>query len=119
MKKIAKGLLIRDDKVNEVEIVNIEMEGDSVGLANLVRLVDCDTIDAVYLKNNIDIFCDDEGLFKSGNLARRLIVEDEIYEIVGNLLFLSHDEDGNTVGLDDSQMDYLKEITVQVFGVVK
>ena len=63
--------------------------------------------------NGIDIFADDEGLLKA-NPKTTLIITDKknrmkvLTALVGNLIFVSHDDECNTTGLTDEQIDFIK-----------
>ena len=62
----------------------------------------------------IDIFADDEGLLKN-NPKTTLLVTDKktrikvLTSLVGNLIFVSHDDEGNTLGLTDEQIAFIKK----------
>ena len=61
----------------------------------------------------IDIFADDEGLLKD-NPKTTLIITDKknrmkiLTCLVGNLIFVSHDDEGSTLGLTDEQIAFIK-----------
>ena len=63
--------------------------------------------------NGIDIFADDEGLLKA-NPKTTLIITDKknrmkvLTALVGNLIFVSHDDEGNTLGLTGAQVAFIK-----------
>ncbi len=61
----------------------------------------------------IDIFADDEGLLKADPITTLLITEKKnpmkvLTALVGNLIFVSHDDEGNTLGLTGSQVAFIK-----------
>ena len=61
----------------------------------------------------IDIFADDEGLLKADPITTLLITEKKnpmkvLTALVGNLIFVSHDDEGNTLGLTDAQVVFIK-----------
>ena len=64
-------------------------------------------------EQGIDIFADDEGLLKA-NPKVSLFVTDKknrmkvLTELVGNLIFVSHDDKGSTLGLTDEQIAFIK-----------
>ena len=68
----------------------------------------------------IDIFADDEGLLKN-NPKTTLLVTDKktrikvLTSLVGNLIFVSHDDEGNTLGLTDEQIAFIKAHLKPVF----
>ena len=62
-------------------------------------------------ETNIDLWCDDEGLFKDykenvmvGDYLNRVCNCGDYYHIKGDVLILGHD-DGNTVWLTDEEAD--------------
>ena len=68
----------------------------------------------------VDIFADDEGLLKA-NPKTTLIITDKknrmkvLTALVGNLIFVSHDDEGNTLGLTDDQIMFIKAHLKQLF----
>ena len=70
--------------------------------------------------HGIDIFADDEGLLKADPKTTLIITDKKkrikvLTALVGNLIFVSHDEEGNTVGLTDDQVDFIKAHLKQLF----
>lgn len=66
------------------------------------RLLDCDCFDVTSVKVNgvyYDVFCDDEGLFKSHPKPSIADIKGNV-RVVGKCFFAGHDEDGNTVSLE-------------------
>ena len=59
-------------------------------------------------RNEIDVIINDEGKFIDGLQPEIAIVDkktEKVLDIVyGNCIFASHDEEGNTVSLDDKQI---------------
>ena len=68
---------------------------------------------------DIDIYADDEGLLKADPKISMLVLNREHGNIesvlVGNLVFLSHDEEGNTKGLTQEQLDFIYEHLARVW----
>lgn len=72
------------------------------------------------VENRIDIFANDEGLLKSDPKTTLIITDKEnrmkvLTALVGNLIFVSHDDEGNTLGLTDEQVDFIKAHLKQLF----
>ncbi len=68
----------------------------------------------------IDIFADDEGLLKADPKTTLIITDKEnrmkvLTALVGNLIFVSHDDEGNTLGLTDDQIKFIKAHLKQLF----
>ena len=62
---------------------------------------------------DIDIFADDEGLLKADPKTTLIITDKKnrmkvLTALVGNLIFVSHDDEGNTLGLTNEQIDFIK-----------
>ena len=63
--------------------------------------------------NGIDIFADDEGLLKADPKTTLIITDKKnrmkvLTALVGNLIFVSHDDEGNTLGLTAAQVVFIK-----------
>ena len=63
--------------------------------------------------NGIDIYADDEGLLKASPITTLIITDKKnrmkvLTCLVGNLIFVSHDDECNTTGLTDEQIDFIK-----------
>ncbi len=54
-----------------------------------------------------DIYLDDEGLLKDGNIVSAISI-DNSEVLVGNILVVKHDDDGGIVGLDKDEMKFVK-----------
>ena len=64
--------------------------------------------------HGIDIFADDEGLLKADPKTTLIITDKKnrmkvLTTLVGNLIFVSHDDEGSTLGLTDEQIVFIKE----------
>lgn len=80
-------------------------------LQNIYNLLDVELIDVTERqigKFTYDIVCDDEGLFKQDALPSAFNGKQEA-QLVGNLLLVNHDEEGNFASLTDEQIEDLKE----------
>ena len=74
------------------------------------------------VENRIDIFADDEGLLKADPKTTLIITDKEnrmkvLTALVGNLVFVSHDDEGNTLALTDDQIMFIKEHLKQLFYI--
>ena len=63
--------------------------------------------------HGIDIFADDEGLLKADPKTTLIITDKKnrmkaLTALVGNLIFVSHDDECNTTGLTDEQINFIK-----------
>ena len=67
----------------------------------------------VFYENVIDMIINEEGKFIEGLKPEIAIVGKEtnaLFDIVyGNCIFASHDESGETIGLNDEQINIIKE----------
>ena len=71
-------------------------------------------------KQGVDIFADDEGLLKADPITTLLITEKKnpmkvLTYLVGNLIFVSHDDEGNTLGLTDEQIEFIQAHLKQLY----
>ena len=77
---------------------------------SLYKLLNCTTFTIASRKigrKRFDIYLDDEGLLKEDNIPSALSI-DNTEMLVGNLLILKHDNDGEVVGLDKDDMKFVK-----------
>ena len=71
-------------------------------------------------EQGIDIFADDEGFLKA-NPKFSLFVTDKknrmkvLTGLVGNLIFVSHDDECNTIGLTQEQINFITEHLKEMF----
>ena len=71
-------------------------------------------------EQGIDILADDEGFLKA-NPKVSLFVTDKknrmkvLTGLVGNLIFVSHDDDCNTIGLTQEQINFITEHLKEMF----
>lgn len=66
------------------------------------RLLDCELFDITSVRVNgvcYDVFCDDEGLFKSNPKPSIVDIKGKV-RVVGKCFFAGHDEEGNTISLE-------------------
>lgn len=93
--------------LNESGIGTIDIKGT---LDEYYDLIECDCIDIVTRKvgdTYFDIICDDEGLLKDSPRVSAVDMHCNPM-LVGNLIF-SHTDDGETVGITDDEIEFLKE----------
>lgn len=117
MKKI-KGVLVSNGEIKEYELeVN--------SYKDYYKILDCDTFDIVTRKFGdewLDIYCDDEGLLKSGNKPSILTFCDGnvVEQIVGNAFITSHNDDGDAISLNDEQIKKVMDtVTVIIYKMKK
>ena len=67
----------------------------------------------VLQQNNIDVIINDEGKFIEGLTPKMVITDTETKEtldiVYGNCIFVSHNDDGETIGLNNEQIKVIKE----------
>lgn len=99
-----KTLILSNGKLEEKEINGTLEELQSI----VGGYIEIPYISDVFAKNDIDIIINEEGKFIEGLRPEIAIIDSEeikILDIVyGNCIFVSHDEEGNTVELNDSQV---------------
>lgn len=82
-------------------------------LETYYHLIKCDTIDITQVLG-CDVICDDEGLLKDNpRMTYALLQGRQIKRsLVGVLVFAGHDDEGNTISLDDYQIKTLKSTKI-------
>ena len=95
--------------IEDSGIVSLFGNEEGVYLSEMQDLIGTDTVRVVFLKKNIDMCVDAEGLLKSGNFVNRYTIEDFQLDLAGNAIFISNDGNGGTVGLNEEQVEYLVE----------
>ena len=101
-----------------VDVVNktngpVEVDGT---LEDYYRVLNCDIFDITNReigRKRFDIMCDDEGLLKSNPIPSALDVFNRC-ALVGNLFIVKHDEEGNTVSLTFSEIEYIDDYVYKV-----
>lgn len=105
MDKIIRGFLVDVYGDKGAEVVTF-----ADNLQNIYNLLDVDLIDVTERQIGnftYDIVCDDEGLFRQDNLPSAFNGKQEV-QLVGNLLLVNHDEEGNFASLTDEQIADLR-----------
>lgn len=98
-----KALLVTD---NGREFITLESTDTKDLLQEIRDLVECDTLDAIYISDDLIGWVDDEGLFKDGNSVQTIAYvknNQVVYanEIAGNIVVTSRNADGEILGLTD------------------
>lgn len=107
MKRTIRGVLI-DTIKNDCRVEEISYEPKDKNYLNAYyNVLKCDCFDIARRKigeHYYDIYCDDEGLLKSGLKPSTLTFDgDRIIEVLmGNVFVCSHNEDGDTISLTDA-----------------
>lgn len=104
-----KALVLSNGKLKEQEI-----DGTLEELQSIV----CGYIEIPYLskefnENGIDVVINEDGKFIEGLRPELAVVDSKTKKILdvimGNCVFVSHDEIGNTIGLNDKQMKIIMQ----------
>ena len=116
MKKI-KGVLVANGEIKEFEL-------EYNNYKDFYPILDCDTFDIQTRKFNgewLDIYCDDEGLLKTGNKPSILTFSNGelVEQIVGNVFIVNHDDEGETISLTDEQIKKVMDTMVVVIWKMK
>ena len=93
------------------EVRNIENN-----LQTYYDIIGCDTIDIVsrrFAGKYLDVICDDEGLLKDGARLTAIDVNSRPM-LVGTLIIVDHDDEGETVSLTAEDVKRVEHCTVQV-----
>lgn len=98
---------------------NVEFEHSLQNLQSFVGgYIEIPHISKVLYQNGIDMIINEEG--KLVGLPTTAILTDgsKVCETIqGNILFASHDDEGNTIGLSDEQVAVLKDMFKTMAGV--
>ena len=99
-----KVLILSNNELKEQEIENtLEALQEVVG-----GYIEIPYLSETLAKNGIDVIINDEGKFIEGLRAEIAIVKDgtnEVLDVVmGNCIFASHNDEGDTVSLTDEQI---------------
>ena len=103
-----KALVFSNGELQEREIENtLESLQEIVG-----GYIESPYISNIFRENDIDIILNEEG--KILNLQEEIAIIDKEKNIVidvlcGNCIFVSHDEQGETIGLNDEQIKIIKK----------
>ena len=117
MKKI-KGVLVSNGVIKEYEL-------EYNNYKDFYPLLNCDTFDVQSRKFNgewLDIYCDDEGLFKANNKPSILTFSNGelVEQIVGNAFIVAHNDEGDTISLTDEQVQkVMATITTVIYKFKK
>lgn len=100
-----EGILIDTRKIlTEATIATVDSENF---INDLYAKLSCETVDVAtrYINGKkVDIWCDDEGLFKENRTALYTISDGKVVEqMVGNLFICSSNQDGESCSLDDKE----------------
>ena len=100
-------LVLKDGEFYEKEI-----ENTLKALQNEVNgRIEIPSISNKFRKNKIDIIINEEGKSIEGINKEIAVMDDKgrLIDIVyGNVVFASHDNKGNTIGLTDDQIDFIE-----------
>ena len=108
-------------KINEIGFESLQ-EVDVKSYKDYYELIGCSCFDIVmieYQGHKLSVYCDDEGMLKSGNFGR--VIGSYPNPIFGSIVITGGaDEEGNTLGLPDelTMLDIYK-IIGEVQWVVK
>lgn len=102
-------LVLKNGKLQEKEIKNSLEELQSI----VGGYIEFPFLGNRFRDNTIDVIINEEGKFIEGLKPEIAMVDGEtksILDIVyGNCIFASHDEEGNTIGLNDEQIRIVME----------
>lgn len=102
-------LVLKNGKLQEKEIKNSLEELQSI----VGGYIEFPFLGNKFRDNTIDVIINEEGKFIEGLKPEIAMVDREtksVLDIVyGNCIFASHDEEGNTIGLNDEQIKIIME----------
>ena len=105
---LVTGLLLKDD---DVELWDVELRRENGYLLNsMYDLLGCRSVDVIRLTDSIDLWVDDEGMLVSEPKVNTVLMNityafgHGYQPLFGSGLFLSTNEDGETVSLTPEQV---------------
>lgn len=110
MKDYVTGVLV--DVSSGVPVVK-DGTFDRNNFKSLYSLLNCTTFTIVSRKIGkkvFDIYLDDEGLLKEDSIPSAMSIDNQEL-LVGNLLIIKHDDNGEVVSLDKDDMKFVKLFT--------
>lgn len=106
MERVIKGFVVNvyDPTKTDVVVFHDKLE-------NIYKMLDVELIDVTERQIGnftYDIVCDDEGLFKNPAYPSAFDKSGNP-QLVGNLLLVNHDDEGNFASLTDEQIETIKD----------
>lgn len=103
-----KVLVLSNNKLEEREINNTLEELQKI----VGGYIEIPYLGETFRNNNIDVIINEEGKFIEGMKQEMVIISEKnktILDVVfGNCIFASHDEEGDTIGLNNRQIEIVK-----------
>ena len=115
------NVLMFDPRDNSFTRAQVNKYQDYYPLLTLDELIPVNTFDIVNIADDIDIYVDDEGLFKE-TLYVTEMVDDyaRTFQLVGKLVFTGGpDNEGNTTSITKTEQEIRKHILRVFVGVQK
>ena len=104
-----KVLILSNGKLEEKEIKNTLEELQKI----VGGYIEIPFLSKVFVDNVIDTIINEEGKYIDGLKPEIAIVNSKTKQILdiiyGNCIFASHDVEGNTIALNDKQIEIIKE----------
>ena len=106
--------------VKEQTFKEVELPKDFRGF---YPLLDCGTFDIVNRRvggKRFDVYCDDEGILKTGNPVSAIIKDEDGLKpmLFGNLVFTRTNRDGETIGISDNDIEAIKAHSRKVRNLI-
>lgn len=111
------GLLI---KPNDTNIKKIDIS-DTDSIRKILGGYFEMPIISIELRNrNIDVYVVEDGKFRNLDVSAIITYNspDILDYITGNIIMLGHDEDGNAISLNESQLDYLTNTYIKFSTII-
>lgn len=98
---LSNGEFIKKEINNNLEALQKEVEG----------YIEIPFLSEKLYNNGIDMIINEEGKFIDGlKIEIAVVHQKRIVDLVfGNIVFASHDEEGNTIGLTEEQMEFVTQ----------
>lgn len=105
-----KALLWNHQEFQEIELQNTD---DKPMFEQVNELIGSRYMDALVLNADLEIYCDDEGLLKPYPKFAIMWYNEKgklIQGIGGKVIFVNHNDEGETISLTDEQIKLIKEL---------
>lgn len=102
-----KVLILTPDSISVKEVENFDLDFMQNCVGGYIERI----LIASLEEKHIDVYCNEEGKFNNLPATLYLLADEKIYDVVvGDVLFCKFDDEGNSLGLDEEDIVYLKDL---------
>lgn len=106
MSKEAKVIVFNPNTGSATGITLEKVNGSM--LDSIYEALDCNTVEFAKLNDSLGVYIDEEGNMIEDPVPGLIFVDrnsDIVGSLSGNIMFVNHDEDGNTIDLTNEQIE--------------